>query len=51
MLLLVANLLSAFRNTVKLVYDRIQVMKKPAFILMWKLAIQGLFEYLTFKRL
>ena len=35
----------------RLVYARVQKMNQPSFILMWRQAVLGLFEYLTFKRL
>ena len=46
-----ANITSAFRTTVRLVYDRVLQLKQPAFLLMWRQAVLGLYGYLTFKRL
>ena len=52
MFFFVSHLLcSAFRNTVRLVYDRVLAMKQPFFVLMWRQAVLGLYGYLTFKRL
>ena len=46
-----SNPISAFRTTVSLVYDRVKQMHQPSFILFWKKAVLGLYEYLTFKKL
>ena len=45
------NLSSAFKNTVKLVYDRLQQLSRPSLVLLWRQAVLGLYGYLTFKRL
>ena len=46
-----SNFISAFRNSVALVYNRVKQLHQPSFILFWKKAILGLYEYLTFKKL
>ena len=45
------NIVSAFKNTVKLVYDRVLQLKQRSLVLMWRHAVLGLYGYLTFKRL
>ena len=48
---LLSNVISAFRNTVRLVYDRVLQLRQASFVLMWCQAVLGLYGYLTFKRL
>ena len=51
MKLLLSNFISAFRNAVRLVYDRVLQLRQASFVLMWCQAVLGLYGYLTFKRL
>ena len=46
-----SNYISAFRNVVQMIYDRVLQLKKPELLLMWRQAVLGLYGYLTFKRL
>ena len=45
-----SNPLRTFRNTVKLVYDRVQSLNQPSLVLFWRQAVLGLYQYLTFTR-
>ena len=51
MIIFIADLSSTFRNTVRLVYDRVLQLRRPALTLMWRQAVLGLYGYLTFRRL
>ena len=42
---------TAFKTIVALVYERVRSLQQPAFILFWRQAVLGLYEYLLFKPL